>query len=490
MVLRSSLALSTLMLLPLLACDGQDDSGDDAADASTDAASDDSTGGDEATGTAGSSDGALDDADDDGIGDAEDNCPQQANPEQSDGDADGHGDACDNCPSTANPGQDDSDGDGVGDECACAEPPIPCVDGMAGPWPCGGMTLLAHRDMDWFDGTMGVNDIWGWTDSQTGQEYALVGLQDGAAWVDVTQPSCPKYLGQLPRVGGNSIFRDIKTYENYAYVVSEDPSSGIQVFDLTRLRGIEQPQSWEADFFLPIGLAHNVVVNDHAPRLYSVLTEHCAGGLTVYDLEADPLRPQQRGCWDAHRIHDAHCFVYSGPDAEHRDKEICITANDSAATISIVDFDDLDDPVTIAELPYEGGVYSHQGWATPDHAYYLHGDELDETQAGHNTRTYIFDISDLDNPRFIGHHEHENQGIDHNLYVHRGLVYEANYAAGLRVLSTEGIADGRLEPVMFFDTVPETDTGMSGAWSSYPFFASGNILVSDMISGFFIVRPQ
>ena len=70
---------------------------------------------------------ALADTDGDGIPDAEDNCPDIANPDQSDADDDGVGDACDNCPDVPDPNQNDADGDGRGNPCD------PCdLSGVAG----------------------------------------------------------------------------------------------------------------------------------------------------------------------------------------------------------------------------------------------------------------------------------------------------------------------------------------------------------------------
>jgi len=54
------------------------------------------------------------------LGDDDDNCPFDPNPDQMDADQDGVGDDCDNCPDTANPEQWDVDGDGLGDACSPA----------------------------------------------------------------------------------------------------------------------------------------------------------------------------------------------------------------------------------------------------------------------------------------------------------------------------------------------------------------------------------
>jgi hypothetical protein len=75
---------------------------------------------------------AVPDRDGDGVPDHMDNCPFDANPDQTDIDADGSGDACDddpdsdgdgipdhvdNCPTVPNPDQEDADENGTGDLC-------------------------------------------------------------------------------------------------------------------------------------------------------------------------------------------------------------------------------------------------------------------------------------------------------------------------------------------------------------------------------------
>ena len=119
------------------------------------------------------------------------------------------------------------------------------------------------------------------------------------------------------------------------------------------------------------------------------------------------------------------------------------------------------------------------------------GDELDEGRTADKTPTLIFDVSDLENPTFLDTHESSAAAIDHNMYVKDGLVYQSNYAAGLRVLDTRNAAKGKLSEVAFFDTFPEhDDPKFVGTWSNYPYFPSGTIAVSGIDEGLFLVKVQ
>jgi choice-of-anchor B domain-containing protein len=121
----------------------------------------------------------------------------------------------------------------------------------------------------------------------------------------------------------------------------------------------------------------------------------------------------------------------------------------------------------------------------------LLGDELDEESFGHTTLTRIWDIADLDRPVLVGTHAGATPAIDHNMYVRDGVLYQANYRAGLRTFRLDAIADGRLLPVGFFDIYPSDDASeFNGAWSVYPFFPSGVIAVSGIEQGLFLLaRP-
>src|SRR4029453_4434900 len=117
----------------------------------------------------------------------------------------------------------------------------PCVGGFAGPYPCSNVDLMAFLPVAGIGGGSG-SDIWGWTDPVTGHEWALLGRTNGTSFVDITDPANPVYVANLLTHTGTSSWREIKTYGNYVYIVSDNNGAhGVQIFDLTRLRAITPP---------------------------------------------------------------------------------------------------------------------------------------------------------------------------------------------------------------------------------------------------------
>ena len=116
----------------------------------------------------------------------------------------------------------------------------PCTNGFAGSYPCNDYDLMSRISLSQMSASSG-NDSWGWTDSQTSKEYAIIGLNNGTAFIDVSNPTNPVYLGKLPTATGNSLWRDVKVYSDHAFIVSEASGHGMQVFDLTRLRNVSNP---------------------------------------------------------------------------------------------------------------------------------------------------------------------------------------------------------------------------------------------------------
>jgi choice-of-anchor B domain-containing protein len=335
------------------------------------------------------------------------------------------------------------------------------------------------------------NDSWGWTDPETGKEYALVGTTTSAAFGDVTDPSSPVFLGRLPTATANSLWRDIKTYNNHAFIVSEASGHGMQVFDLTRLRNVANPpETFTADaIYNGFGSAHNIVINEASGFAYAVGSDTFSGGPHFINIQ-NPTSPMAAGGYaeDAYS-HDAQVVTYNGPDLDHTGKELLIGSNENE--VVIVDVTDKTSPTQISTIDYSNIGYTHQGWFTEDQRYFFLGDELDEVNLGFKSRTLIFDLSDLDNPVLHETYLGPTSAIDHNGYIKGDNYFLANYTAGIRILDISGVAEKTITETGFFDTYPTTDNAQfDGVWSVFPYFSSGKIVVSDINSGLFIIKKS
>lgn len=388
---------------------------------------------------------------------------------------------------------------------------VECDDeGGAAGFPCSNVDILSFLPLDQIGAGRGIqtNDVWGWTDPDTGREYAIVGRTDGTSFIDVTDPAQPVFLADLPKTPGSQTnsWRDVKVHDSHAFVVADGAGPhGIQIFDLGRLRDIDDaPITVEPDaVYTRIASAHNIVINEETATAYVVGAsgggDSCGGGLHIVDIE-DPLQPEFLGCFQDTSTgragtgysHDAMCIIYDGPDTEYVGREICFGSNENA--LSIADVTDPANPVAVSSATYPNAAYAHQGWITEDHRYFYMGDELDEGQIANDpdaewegTRTLIWDVTDLDDPVLAREHFGETFTTDHNLYIRGDLMYQSNYVSGLRILNISD-PENPVE-VGYLDTVPDDESvTMTGSWSNYPFFESGTIVVSSRREGVFFVR--
>jgi choice-of-anchor B domain-containing protein len=384
-----------------------------------------------------------------------------------------------------------------------------CGEGKAGQFECGNASVLSFLPIEAIGGTRGsrINDSWGWTDAQTGREIAIVGRTDGTAFVDVTDPVNPRYLGNLPKTKGqpSAAWRDMKVYKDHVFIVADNAGEhGMQVFDLTRLRNVTSPQEFTPDVLYDrVNSAHNIVSNVETGFMYIVGgsggAETCGGGYHMVDVR-EPKKPKFAGCYGdpltgragTGYSHDAQCVVYHGPDQQYAGREICIGSNETA--LSIADLTDKAAPKAISRASYPSVAYAHQAWLTDDHKYLYLNDEGDESKgegkAGEGTRTLVWDLTDLDDPVLVKEHVGTTRAIDHNLYVVGDRMYQANYTSGLRILDVSNPADPK--EVGFLKTWPgdEIKPEFSGAWSVYPFFKSGTIVVSSIGEGVVFVKDR
>ena len=370
-----------------------------------------------------------------------------------------------------------------------------CENGFADNFPCQNYDLMSRLTLSEMDADSG-NDSWGWTDPTTGKEYALMGLNNGTAFVDITDPVNLIYLGKLPThnnmLDGGQIWRDIKVFNNHAFIVSEISGHGMQVFDLTRLRNVANPPATftEDAHYNGFGSAHNIAINEATGFAYAVGTQTFSGGGHYVDIN-NPTNPVAAGGSSQNGYtHDAQIVTYNGPDTAHVGKEIYIGCNTDE--VVIFDVSNKNNPIVLGSASYTQEAFTHQGWLTEDHTHFLVNDEADEVAFGVNTRTLIFDVTDLDNPIFTFGYEGPTSATDHNLYINGDRAYLANYREGLRIINISDVVNENIEEVGSFDTFPENNNSGAdnGMWNVYPFFESDNILLSDYNRGLFIVRES
>lgn len=380
--------------------------------------------------------------------------------------------------------------------------PAGCIGGVSDIFPCDGIELAGWLELPEIGGGSG-SDSWGWKDELTERYYALMGRSNGVAFVDITDPANPVYIGNLPRPAGvsTSVWTDIKTYQDHAFIVADAVNNhGVQVFDLTRLRNVVSPpvtftmDAHYLDFQFPNGSsgrhheAHNIAINTDTGFAYTTGGNTCAGGLHMIDIR-DPSNPAFAGCFSADGYtHDVQCVTYSGPDTRYTGREICFASNEDSVTV--VDVTDKSAPVQVGRHTYTQRAYTHQGWLMPGQRYFVTDDELDERNFSlPGTRTLVFDLVSLDAAPEPASYIAGGPSIDHNQYVLGNFTFQANYRRGLRILRIDNPKTAAMTEVAYFDTYPEGDgNDFRGAWNVYPFFDNGVVLVSDINRGLFVLR--
>ncbi len=327
------------------------------------------------------------------------------------------------------------------------------------------------------------NDIWGYV-SPRGREYAIVGLLTGTAFVDVTDATEPNVVGVIP--GEPSDWRDMAVYDRFAYSVNES-GGGVQIIDLRR---IDRGQVSLLGNFTDGGLrtAHNIYVNPDSGYAYLLGANVARGGLVALDLR-NPRKPVAEPiAWDTAYVHDVQVVTYKR--GRNRGREIAF-AFTGPLGLHIIDVTDKAAPVTLSHLRYANATYGHSGALSPDGRFLYVNDELDERLNGKvkEMTTYVVRVGRLTNPVLVRQIGWGVEAIDHNSMIQGNKLYMSGYTGGLRIIDISRAKKPRA--LGFFDTHPETDMGLfRGAWGVFAGFPSGNVIVSDIGRGLFVVQPQ
>ena len=348
------------------------------------------------------------------------------------------------------------------------------------------MTLLANIPLNNFPGVNvnSGNDCWGYV-SPSGREYAIMGVEGGFGFVEITDPINPVVIDTV--TGPVSLWHDVKVVGEYAYGVSEG-GSGIQVMDLSDIDNgnVTLVRNWTGGGY---NTTHNIITNEETGSLWLAGANIGNGGLINIDL-SNPALPSIDGGWTDMYVHDAQVVTWhEGPLAG---RELAFLASGfsggfSETGLRIADVTDPNNTVTLATIFYPSAGYSHQCWLSTDRSILYLNDELDEGNSVSVTTTRVFNVEDPTNPVFLGTYTTGKAAIDHNLYTRDHVIYQSNYRSGLRVF--DGLDPVNPTEIAYFDSYPGSDAAeFNGAWSNYPFMPSGTIIVSDIERGLFLLR--
>ena len=297
-------------------------------------------------------------------------------------------------------------------------------------FPSNNVTFLSRIPAESFPGSPSRgNDCWGYV-SPSGREYALMGMRNGLAIVEITDPSFPTIIASVAHVESN--WSDVKTYQNYAYVVNE-AFGGIDVIDLA---DVDNGNVIHVQSVTDAGVqsSHNVAIDEESGFLYLCGSNIANGRLVAFDL-SDPADPTYAGevpLNNGEQVHDAQIVTY--PD----DRQIAFCA-DGDFGLEIFDVTNKNNMFRLSQTPYPNLGFSHQCWLSDGRQYLYLNDEVDGVN-----ETVIFDVSNLAAPFVASTYTAGGEAIDHNLYLHEGLIYEADYTAGLRIYDA---TDDPLNPV-------------------------------------------
>lgn len=329
------------------------------------------------------------------------------------------------------------------------------------------MNLLAQLDYETLHETK-LNDVWGYT-ANTGEEYVLVGARKGVSIVDLTDPENPVEI--FWESGSESVWRDLKEYNGYAYVTNEE-ADGLMIIDMTALPGGSIPA---ATYYTgPLGdeweTAHNIWIDENG-FAYIFGANRGVGGVIILDLNSDPLNPVEVGTYDEWYVHDG--FVRG---------DSMYLAHIYEGLFSIVDVSDKSNPILLGtrETPSN---FAHNVWPNDDNTHVFTTDEVSQGFIG------AYNIEDPNN--IVETDKIQSSPgtgiVPHNVHVLGDFLITSYYADGVVI---HDISDPEnLIEVGKYDTYPGTSTSTVGCWGAYPYFPSGIVIASDIEYGLFILDP-
>jgi len=386
-----------------------------------------------------------------------------------------------------------------------------CVQGFAGQFPCRNVGFLSQIPLNAFSTRpASAANVWGFVDLNDNREYAIIGLRNGTGIVDVTDPANPR---EVTTVAGNaSSWREVKVYQvrddaanryrAYAYISTEAPGSGLQVIDLSglpnsaaRATTLTDTGSQHTLYVSNIDYGTNVALPGRQAFLYVAGSNLNSGSWRIYSL-ANPAQPQLLTAAPAgtQYMHDSTSLYITDSrtaqcDQGHNPCEVLVDFNENS--VDLWDVTNKSQPVRLSSTTYSTAAYTHSGWPSEDQRHLFFHDELEEVRQGLATHLYTMSLDNLRAPTIITSFLGVNTTTDHNGYTRGSRYFVSHYRRGLVIFDVSSPTQMREIGALDTFLAPAADSaGTDGAWGVYPFLPSGNVLISDITNGLFVLKDN
>ncbi|MCC7332015.1 MAG: choice-of-anchor B family protein [Flavobacteriales bacterium] len=320
-----------------------------------------------------------------------------------------------------------------------------------------------------FPGKGDLANLWGYVD-EMGNEYAIVGMEEGVAVVDVTDPANPTQI--YFATGVSTIWREVKVYQDKAYITNEG-DDGLMIIDLSPLPGSNSLSfvNYTGNNF-PFTTAHTVFIDENGYcYLFGSDNKSNPKNTIILDLNKPISDPNfEVGTYDDFYVHDGYV----------RGDTLWAAAINDGFFI-VVDVSNKANPQTwVTQIT--PNVFTHNTWINDE------GTTLFTTDEESNSFVTAYDVSDINNITELDRVQ-SNPGsmvIPHNTYFLNNYAITSYYRDGVTV---HDVCDPtNMVEVGNYDTSPSmSGNGFNGCWGVFPYFPSGNIIASDIENGLFIL---
>lgn len=340
------------------------------------------------------------------------------------------------------------------------------------------VTLISNRQVDFSEDLNSqyhrYSDVWGYV-APDSTEYAIIGTGMGTAIYDLSDPAQPELVVLIP--GAPSRWRDYKTHDQFIFGVADEGADGLLIVNM---QSAPEDITWTywrpslttgTDQSRSLDKCHNLYIDSGHAFLAGCNLN--GGGVLIFDLKENPMEPSLITAADPKYAHDVYV------------QNNLMFTSDLGQGFAIVDISDIANPQTqvIQETSFD---FTHNAWASEENQYLFTTDE----RVGAMVDAY--DISDPDEIMLLDQYRPSatlrNGVIPHNVHYFQGYLVISYYIDGLKIVDAHDPTN--LVEVGSYDTYKFRDDGFHGAWGAFPYLPSGLILVSDIESGLYVLKPD